>query len=199
MALLKKGGAGTRLDAIVETVAIVEADPRDDSVGYGGLPNADGEVELDCSIMDGPTLWRGRGRRAQAHHAPIARRASRHGAHRPRLHRRRRRIEVRPRARLQGRGSADGGIAREVAAMEGADERHRRLGPAGQGRGAGLRCAAEEIGATRADPRRPVALARDRSREGVGDDQLPGARCNWRPVRDYDHERPGVQDPGAHR
>jgi N4-(beta-N-acetylglucosaminyl)-L-asparaginase len=59
MALLKKGGSGTRLDAIVETVAIVEADPRDDSVGYGGLPNADGEVELDCSIMDGPTYGAG--------------------------------------------------------------------------------------------------------------------------------------------
>jgi N4-(beta-N-acetylglucosaminyl)-L-asparaginase len=59
MALLKKGGPGTRLDAVVETVAIVEADPRDDSVGYGGLPNADGEVELDCSIMDGPTYGAG--------------------------------------------------------------------------------------------------------------------------------------------
>ena len=33
---------------------IVELDPDDTSVGYGGLPNADGVVQLDSSVMHGP-------------------------------------------------------------------------------------------------------------------------------------------------
>jgi N4-(beta-N-acetylglucosaminyl)-L-asparaginase len=47
-------GADT-LDAVVEGVKIQELDPNDDSVGYGGLPNADGVVQLDASCMHGPT------------------------------------------------------------------------------------------------------------------------------------------------
>jgi N4-(beta-N-acetylglucosaminyl)-L-asparaginase len=43
------------LDAAIEGVAIVEADPKDHSVGYGGLPNEDGIVELDAAVMHGPT------------------------------------------------------------------------------------------------------------------------------------------------
>jgi N4-(beta-N-acetylglucosaminyl)-L-asparaginase len=42
------------LDAVVAGVNIVELDPLDDSVGYGGLPNADGVVQLDSSVMHGP-------------------------------------------------------------------------------------------------------------------------------------------------
>jgi len=42
------------LDALIAGVNIVELDPEDDSVGYGGLPNADGVVQLDSSCMHGP-------------------------------------------------------------------------------------------------------------------------------------------------
>lgn len=45
------------LDAIVAGIKIVEDDPNDMSVGYGGLPNEEGIVELDASVMDG-TLHR---------------------------------------------------------------------------------------------------------------------------------------------
>ncbi len=42
------------VSAAVRGVAIVEADPNDISVGYGGLPNEEGVVQLDAACMDGP-------------------------------------------------------------------------------------------------------------------------------------------------
>ncbi len=43
------------LDAILAGVTILELDPTEDSVGYGGLPNADGVVQLDACVMHGPS------------------------------------------------------------------------------------------------------------------------------------------------
>ena len=42
------------LDAVIAGVNIVELDPTDYSVGYGGLPNAEGVVQLDSCCMHGP-------------------------------------------------------------------------------------------------------------------------------------------------
>jgi N4-(beta-N-acetylglucosaminyl)-L-asparaginase len=47
------GGADV-LDALVAGVNILELDPEEDSVGYGGLPNAEGVVQLDSCCMHGP-------------------------------------------------------------------------------------------------------------------------------------------------
>lgn len=43
------------LDALIAGVNLCELDPTDNSVGYGGLPNADGVVQLDSCCMHGPT------------------------------------------------------------------------------------------------------------------------------------------------
>lgn len=53
MELIKAGA--DPLDAAIEGVAIVEADPNDHTVGYGGIPNEEGVVELDAAVMHGPT------------------------------------------------------------------------------------------------------------------------------------------------
>lgn len=44
---------GAPLDAAVEVCKVAEADPNDTSVGFGGLPNEDGVVQLDAACMDG--------------------------------------------------------------------------------------------------------------------------------------------------
>ena len=43
------------VEAVVAGVTLVEDDPKDMSVGFGGLPNEEGVVQLDASVMDGPS------------------------------------------------------------------------------------------------------------------------------------------------
>lgn len=57
MAHLTQGGSA--LEAVEIACRVVEDDPEEHSVGYSGLPNIVGEVELDASIMDGRTLRTG--------------------------------------------------------------------------------------------------------------------------------------------
>ncbi len=55
--ILKSGG--TALDAVEKAANTIEVDPEDTSVGYGGLPNEKGVVQLDASFMDGKTYSAG--------------------------------------------------------------------------------------------------------------------------------------------
>lgn len=57
MKILRAGGSA--LDAVEAVIRLVESNPDDHSVGYGGLPNILGQVELDASIMDGRNLVAG--------------------------------------------------------------------------------------------------------------------------------------------
>jgi N4-(beta-N-acetylglucosaminyl)-L-asparaginase len=47
------------LDALIAGVNIPENDPTETGIGYGGLPNADGVVQLDSCCMHGPRRWAG--------------------------------------------------------------------------------------------------------------------------------------------
>src|SRR5262245_23522678 len=50
---------GDPVEAVVSGVNIVENDPEDVTVGYGGIPNEEGVVELDASVMDGRIMKSG--------------------------------------------------------------------------------------------------------------------------------------------
>jgi N4-(beta-N-acetylglucosaminyl)-L-asparaginase len=52
-------GGGEPLDAVLEGISIVENDPEDVTVGYGGIPNEEGVVQLDAAVMDGRTMKAG--------------------------------------------------------------------------------------------------------------------------------------------
>jgi N4-(beta-N-acetylglucosaminyl)-L-asparaginase len=55
--ILKNGGSA--VDAVEKAANVIEVDPEDTSVGYGGLPNEQGVVQLDSSFMDGKTYSAG--------------------------------------------------------------------------------------------------------------------------------------------
>ncbi|HYS78770.1 MAG TPA: isoaspartyl peptidase/L-asparaginase [Candidatus Dormibacteraeota bacterium] len=55
---LLKGGPDP-LGAVLDAIHMIEDDPNDVTVGYGGIPNEDGIVELDASVMEGATLRSG--------------------------------------------------------------------------------------------------------------------------------------------
>ena len=57
MEILRAGGSAP--GAVEATTRVVESNPHDHTVGYSGLPNLLGEVELDASLMDGATLAAG--------------------------------------------------------------------------------------------------------------------------------------------
>jgi N4-(beta-N-acetylglucosaminyl)-L-asparaginase len=46
---------GDGMAAVIAGANVVELDPEDPTVGYGGLPNEEGVVQLDSSVMHGPT------------------------------------------------------------------------------------------------------------------------------------------------
>lgn len=55
--ILRNGGIAA--DAVEKAANVIEVDPEDTSVGYGGLPNERGVVQLDASFMDGKTYSAG--------------------------------------------------------------------------------------------------------------------------------------------
>jgi N4-(beta-N-acetylglucosaminyl)-L-asparaginase len=55
--IISKGGSAA--DAVEKAANVIEVDPEDTSVGYGGLPNEKGVVQLDASFMDGRTYSAG--------------------------------------------------------------------------------------------------------------------------------------------
>ncbi|MHA1203162.1 MAG: isoaspartyl peptidase/L-asparaginase [Candidatus Heimdallarchaeaceae archaeon] len=55
--ILREGGSA--LDAVEESIKLIENNPYDITVGFNGFPNLLGTVELDASIMDGKTRQAG--------------------------------------------------------------------------------------------------------------------------------------------
>ncbi len=93
-------GWNRSLDAVIAGVSLVEDDPSDLTVGYGGLPNEDGIVELDAAVMHGPTHRAGAVAALQGYRHPRRGREAGDADDRPFAASRRRGSEVRQCQRL---------------------------------------------------------------------------------------------------
>jgi len=71
------------LDAVIAGVNLVEDDPNDNSVGYGGFAQRGRIVELDSSVMHGPS-GRWSSRISVQHQESVQGRETCHGANGPR-------------------------------------------------------------------------------------------------------------------
>ena len=175
------------LDALVAGVNIVELDPAETSVGYGGLPNAEGVVQLDSCCMHGPRSAGGRRRLPRGRAHAVARRQGRARPHRPPP-------AGRARGRRPSRASwasrsrpdlnTENSRAKWLEWKRRIDPEHY-LGPA-------QRAEAGEAAARRRWWREGLLDARAPLRH----DQLRRGRAEGRALRGHDHERPRVQDPG---
>lgn len=106
------------LDALLAGANIVELDPLDTSVGYGGLPNADGIVQFDSCCMHGPKKRAG-GVAAIEGVRTVTRGQGRDGANRSSPHRRKRGPDFCAGPRVQDRRRPQyGGIAQALARVE---------------------------------------------------------------------------------
>ena len=174
------------LDALIAGVNIVELDPLDDSVGYGGLPNADGVVQLDSCCMHGPKRRAGGVACARRSAHALARGEGGDGADRSSPDCRQGRAEFCPRARVQDRGRPQHGeFTQALAGMETAD-RSVALSRPGKARQGGPRSDATNGGGRV-----------DRFAAHLWHDQLQRNQREGRDLRRDDDQRPGLEDSGT--
>ena len=179
------------LDALIAGVNIVELDPEDASVGYGGRPNADGVVQTGRLLharaeAAGPAgVAALEGVRTAVQSGAEGRRSDRSPPARGR-----RRAAVRPADGVRHRGRPQHGpVAPDVAGME-APHRSRPLPGSGSRRES--RCRGPR---TRRRPR-DAGLRRAHRGGAVRHHQLRRHQCRGRDLRGHHNERAGVEDPG---
>src|SRR5262249_9652844 len=130
---------GDPLDAVISGVNIVEDDPNDVTVGYGGIPNEEGGGQLDAPVMDGPPMKGRGGRGSGEHQEPVEGRPARDGAHEPRLPGRTRGAQVREGPRFSRREPADRALPEDLDVLEREALHARRLDRARRRGGEGSR------------------------------------------------------------